>query len=151
MRALTDADLHAVFAIVGDPVVTAGATWWQPDLDSCRRYLARRIANEVELGFSLWGVERRDEPGVIGLTGYFPHGDDLELGYAFRADCWGHGYATEAVRGVLPVGDVLGRRVYATIRTTNERSLAVARKVGLAASGETIEDERGTKLVLRWP
>jgi ribosomal-protein-alanine N-acetyltransferase len=151
IRALTEADLDAVFAIVGDEQVTADATWRQPDLDSCCEYLARRIANEAQLGFSLWGVDRTDDGALIGLAGFFPHEDELELGYAFRADCWGHGYATEAVRAVLDTSIVLGRRVYATIRSTNQRSLSVARKVGLAASGETIEDERGTKLIFRWP
>ena len=151
IRALADADLDAVYAIVGDETVTAGATWFQPDLDSCRAYLARRIANEAELGFSLWGVERLEEGDLIGLAGYFPHEDELELGYALRADCWGRGYATEAALAVLDASRPLGRSVYATIRSTNARSLSVAEKIGLAPTGETIVDERGTKLVFRWP
>jgi RimJ/RimL family protein N-acetyltransferase len=151
IRALQESDLRAVFAIVGDETVTAGASWFQPDLASCRRYLARRIADETQRGYSLWGVEHLGEGVVIGLSGFFPHpdGDDLEIGYALRADRWGHGYATEATLAVMHVAQVLDRRVYATIRSTNARSLAVARKIGLVHNGEAIEDERGSKLIFR--
>lgn len=151
IRALHEDDLAAVFAIVGDERVVGGATWLQADLESCRGYLARRIANETELGYSLWAIERLDDDALIGLAGFFPHGDEIELGYAFRADQWGHGYATEATRAVLEAAHVLGSRVYATIRSTNSRSLAVARKVGLVHAGEVINDERGTKLIFRSP
>ncbi|MGI8793970.1 MAG: GNAT family N-acetyltransferase, partial [Acidimicrobiales bacterium] len=149
VRALQMEDLDAVYEIVGDEAVTAGATWFQPDLESCSRSLTRRLSDEVERGYSLWGVELSDDPGVIGLAGFFPHDDELELGYAFRADQWGHGYATEAALAVMKVAEGLGRRVYATIRSTNVRSLAVAQKIGLVHSGEKIEDERGTKLIFR--
>lgn len=74
-----------------------------------------------------------------------------ELGYVVREDHWGHGYGTEAARAALEAAPMLGRRVYATIRSANAPSLAVARKIGLVHRGETIDDERGTKLVFRWP
>ena len=149
IRALHEGDLASVFAIVGDRRVAGDATWLQPDLESCRGYLARRMANENELGYSVWGVERVEDDGLIGLAGFFPHGDEVELGYAFRVDQWGHGYATEAVRAVLDAAQVLGHRVYATIRSSNSGSIAVAEKVGLVHAGEVIEDERGTKLIFR--
>ena len=151
IRALKESDLAAVFAIVGDETVANGATWLQPDLESCRRYLTRRIAEEAQFGFSIWGIERVDDGDLVGLAGYAPHGDEIELAYSIRADQWGRGYATEATRAVIEAAQVLRRRVYATIRSTNGRSLAVARKVGLVETGETIEDERGTKLIFCSP
>lgn len=151
IRALTEDDLESVFAIYGDEITTAGASWWQPDLASCRQFLARRIANERELGYSAWGVERISKPGLIGVAGYYPHDDEIELGYVIKADYWGHGYGTEAAQAVLAAAPLLARRVYATIRSTNTPSLAVARKIGLVNRGEAVEDERGTKLIFRWP
>lgn len=91
IRALNEGDLAAVFAIVGDHTVANGATWLQPDLESCRGYLARRIAEEAQFGYSIWGIERLDERDLIGLAGYAPHGDEIELAYSIRADQWGRG------------------------------------------------------------
>ncbi len=141
-----------MFAVLGDSVTTAKVSWGQPNLDTCREWLGRRIENEAGLGYSFWGVERLDRIGlVVGLCGYFPHDNELELGYVIRADYWGHGYATEAARAVLGASRLLGQDVYATIRSTNAASLGVARKIGLVGHGETTEDERGGLLVFRRP
>jgi [ribosomal protein S5]-alanine N-acetyltransferase len=151
IRALTKEDLVRVFSILGDDTTTATVSWRQPSLDSCRGWLERRIENEAQLVYSFWGVERLHDISLIGPTGYFPHGEELELGYVIRADNWGHGYATEAARAALEASRLIGRRVYATIRSTNVPSLAVAGKIGLVRQEETVEDERGTLLVFRWP
>ncbi len=152
IRALVHDDLEQVFAVLGDEVTTAGVSWRQPDIESCRAWLRRRIEQEAELGYSFWGVERTGVPGLIGLCGYFSHREsELELGYVIRADHWGHGYATEAARAALAASRALGRSVYATIRSTNTSSLAVAGKIGLVGQSEAIDDERGTLLQFKWP
>ncbi len=152
IRALVDDDLAQVFAILGDEATTARVSWRQPDIESCRAWLRRRIEQEAKSGYSFWGIERLHVQGLIGLCGYFPHGEsELELGYVTRADHCGHGYATEAARAALAASRALGRPVYATIRSTNTSSLAVARKIGLVRQPEALEDEHGTLLVFRWP
>jgi RimJ/RimL family protein N-acetyltransferase len=152
LRSLADDDLAQAFEILGDETTTARVSWRQPDVESCRTWLNRRIEQQAEFGFSFWGVERLHVQGLIGFCGYFPHGEtEIELGYVMRADHWGHGYATEAARAALVASQALGRSVYATIRSTNTSSLAVARKIGLILQPEELEDERGTLLVFRWP
>lgn len=151
IRALVEGDVDAVFAIVGDPDVANGASWLQPDLESCHGYVARRMANEADHGFSIWAVERLIDDHLIGVVGYIPHGEEIEMAYAFRRDCRGRGYGTEAAGAALEASLPIGRRVYATIRSTNAASLAVASKIGLVHRDEIIEDERGIKLIFRWP
>jgi RimJ/RimL family protein N-acetyltransferase len=56
-----------------------------------------------------------------------------ELGWDLRRDRWGHGYATEAAKAVLPYAAELGlRRVYSLIDPANTRSQGVARRLGMA-------------------
>ena len=62
-----------------------------------------------------------------------------ELGWDLRSDMWGHGYATEAARGVLTHAADLGlTRVYSLIAPQNERSRGVARRLGMSLEREVL-------------
>jgi RimJ/RimL family protein N-acetyltransferase len=62
------------------------------------------------------------------------------LGYWLTPSAWGHGYATEAGRGVLDLARTLGiGRVAARHHVDNPASGAVLRKLGFVATGETAE------------
>jgi RimJ/RimL family protein N-acetyltransferase len=64
-----------------------------------------------------------------------------------RSDQWGHGYATEAARGVLTHAADLGlRRVYSLIAPENERSRAVARRLGMSREREVLWADRPHEL-----
>jgi len=149
LRPVAEQDLRAVHAILGDEQTTADVSWRQPDLQSTARWIEKRIAQERAIGLSMWAVERRDTGEVIGLCGYFPHElPEIELGYVIRSDYWGQGWASEVVPAVLHVATNEGLRVFATIRSTNMRSLAVAHRVGLVERG-SIDDDRGRLLLFR--
>jgi RimJ/RimL family protein N-acetyltransferase len=64
-----------------------------------------------------------------------------ELGYWCSIDCWGRGYATEAVRAVVGYGfRVLGlRRVHAECHGDNPASRRVLEKAGLTYEGRLRE------------
>jgi RimJ/RimL family protein N-acetyltransferase len=63
---------------------------------------------------------------------------EVEVGWHFHPDSWGHGYASEAARGVVDKGFVEGlARIYAVVRPTNEPSLAVCRRLGMTPLGLT--------------
>lgn len=95
----------------------------------------------------MWAVELRSTCELVALCGFFPiRPGGIELGYVVRADHWCQGYATEVVRAALDVATAANKRVVATIRSTNQRSLAVAHKVGLVQTG-VIDDDRGQLLV----
>lgn len=60
-----------------------------------------------------------------------------KLGYAIRADQWGHGYATEAVRIMLDFGfhQLELHRISAAIGPNNAASIAVAHHLGFRHEG----------------
>ncbi len=106
--------------------------------------MKRRIAQEREFGVSMWAVERMDTGELVGLCGFFPSdGPEMELGYVVHAEHWGKGYATEAVSAALEAARRAGFKVWATIRSTNAASLAVARKVNLVQQDVVIEANEG--------
>ncbi|KAL4809333.1 GNAT domain-containing protein [Aspergillus unguis] len=92
-----------------------------------------------------------------------PEKRQYELGYMFVARAWGKGYASEAVRGIVPwwfeylealSSDEYGRdleivdkdSMYAVVAKTNSASMRVMDKCGFRVNGEAEDDERGTML-----
>jgi RimJ/RimL family protein N-acetyltransferase len=65
-------------------------------------------------------------------------GDETELGWLYLPEHWGRGYATEAARALRPRRE---GRVVSFIRTDNQASENVARKIG--ATRERVFDWHG--------
>ena len=59
--------------------------------------------------------------------------DGIEIGWHFRRDAWGHGYATEAAQAVLDraLAEGVVERMYAIVAIQNDRSLRVVEKLGM--------------------
>jgi RimJ/RimL family protein N-acetyltransferase len=77
---------------------------------------------------------------------------EIEVGWRLRREAWGHGYATEAARAALDVawGPLGLDRAIALIHPDNERSLAVAERLGMRVVGTTVhQPTRWRVLVLR--
>ena len=63
---------------------------------------------EAERGYTFWIAERRDDAEWLGFCG-LKHADtpgspilgELEIGWRFREDAWGRGYAREAAEASL--------------------------------------------------
>ncbi|WP_375389714.1 GNAT family N-acetyltransferase [uncultured Amnibacterium sp.] len=99
-----------------------------------------RVGGELEeRGWGLWAVEELATGRFLGFTGlnvprfearFLPA---TEIGWRFRRDAWGRGYASEAARGALTVAfDDLGLdEVVSFTATTNTRSEAVMRRIGM--------------------
>ena len=72
----------------------------------------------------------------VGWAGpwYAEGGPELEVGRTFARAAWGDGYATEAGRAAIEWGrSSLGlTRIASVINPANERSIAVARRLGMA-------------------
>ena len=110
-------------------------------------------------GFGLLAIERKDDGRVVGRSGFLvwdrrtwapttlreagEHGE-VEIGWTLAVDCWGLGYATEAGSACLEHGHTaLGReRVIAVIQPANDRSIAVARRLGMAQE-QAVRTARG--------
>ncbi|WP_166386857.1 GNAT family N-acetyltransferase [Catellatospora methionotrophica] len=106
----------------------------------------RREFYAAEPGYGVWAAERRDTGVVAGsvLLKPLPKPTDgpgegeVEIGWHFHPDSWGHGYATEAAQAVLAHGWALGlAEIHAIARPDNAPSLAVMRRLGMTRLGRT--------------
>jgi RimJ/RimL family protein N-acetyltransferase len=107
--------------------------------------LSARIAWHWErFGFGLWAAVVRESGAMIGFIGicqplWWPDmGERVEVGWRLGRDAWGRGYATEGGREALRAGfEVLGlEEIFAFVHPGNERSLAVAQRLGMAEEAE---------------
>jgi RimJ/RimL family protein N-acetyltransferase len=149
LRVPEDSDLEAWTAMFADPEVSR---YLGPPIDSrdavAAHIRAIRERHEVD-EFGLLAVVRKEDGRVIGRSGFLvwdtrtwtpttlccagKHAE-VEIGWTFIRECWGLGYATEAGaacrdRAFTTLGT---RRVAAVIQPDNERSLAVARRLGMS-------------------
>lgn len=63
---------------------------------------------------------------------------DVEVGWHLHPDAWGHGYATEAARGLVAKAFGDGApRVHAVVRPGNLRSMSVCHRLGMEHHGRT--------------
>lgn len=141
LRARSSGDLDAMAAMDADPEV-ARFLGGVPDPVAHRTDLETWIDDPDDTsGLGGWTVRPRDEPGrylgwiaLYTLAGWEP---DVEIGWRFVRDAWGHGYATEAARAVMAHGfDTVGLdRIIAILDPANDRSRRVCEKLGMTAAG----------------
>ncbi|NHC45360.1 GNAT family N-acetyltransferase [Motilibacter aurantiacus] len=139
-------DAEAALAVFGDANV---ARWLTPaltrpaDAEEMRAHLERWAAEQPKLDppFGRWALVRLEDDRVIGgmeLRPLPPHNEDVEIGWQLAPGFWGHGYATEAARGLA--GWAFSQatdEVFAVVRPGNERATAVATRIGMQWVGET--------------
>jgi ribosomal-protein-alanine N-acetyltransferase len=104
-------------------------------------FVGRIRTRMAEEGWGLWAVDAMaaHDPGFIGFIGMSrprfdaPFMPAVEIGWRLRSAAWGHGYATEGARRVVDFAfhDVGLDEVVAMIAVRNERSQAVARRLGM--------------------
>jgi [ribosomal protein S5]-alanine N-acetyltransferase len=73
--------------------------------------LLQRIQDQhAKHGYGLWVVERKEDGAFLGFTGLSNPGFETdftpctEVGWRFRKEYWGNGYATEAAKACLEYG-----------------------------------------------
>jgi RimJ/RimL family protein N-acetyltransferase len=134
LRAFDDRDREVFAAMNGDPAVMEHfpATLTRDDSDAL---LDRILARWATDGFGLWAVDRVADGAFLGFAGVARLAwlEQPEIGWRFVPSAWGHGYATEAGRAALRFGfAVVGApEIMSVTATTNERSMAVMRRLGM--------------------
>lgn len=139
LRRPTAGDARAAFQIHGDvrtyahDPAKAIAT-----LGQAQALLTSWIEHWDQAGFGYAAVSSRERQGVIGFAGVKSQviGDwsVLNLYYRFDPAEWGHGYATEAVDGIIRVleSQHASTPLVARVAKNNPRSIAVVERLGLA-------------------
>lgn len=100
---------------------------------------AKHVRHWDEHGFGLWVVVPRGESEPVGWTGaWYPDfvpevRGEIEVGWALRRAYWGRGLATEAARHAIATAfeHLAPDRIISLIAPANERSAAVARRLGM--------------------
>ena len=135
LRPFVDEDLDAWAAIVGDPETARHIGGVRSRAQAWER-LAMYHGHWVLRGYGQWAVVVRDSGRLIGRAGLWnPEGwPELEVGWTLARSEWGRGYATEAGRAAIEWGrSVLGlTRIASVISPGNERSIAVAERLGMS-------------------
>lgn len=139
LRAIGTDDLEAYAAMCADAEVMRHIGQGGPvGRDAAWYQLAFFLGHWALRGYGMWAIER--EGRMIGRAGFIhPEGwPGLELGWLLARDAWGQGYATEACRAALGHGRAqFGQREFISlIRPANERSIAVASRLGATLARE---------------
>ena len=146
LRPLSDADADALFAMHSSPYVLRywDAPPWSERARAERFITACQTMAEEGTGTRL-AVDRIADGGLIGwcsLTRWNPDYQSASMGYCFGDAAWGHGYATEAARGLLQwaFNSLKLNRVQAETDTRNAASARVLEKLGFVREGMLRED-----------
>jgi RimJ/RimL family protein N-acetyltransferase len=142
-------DTDQLLTIFTDPRVMASFDDQLFDRATMEQWVRRNLEHQEEYGYGLFTVLLKNEGILIGDCG-LEHMEvdgisEVELGYDFRSDYWGKGFATEAAGAVRDFAfSRLGlNRLVSLIRPSNAASRRVAEKVGMIKEREI---ERGGNL-----
>lgn len=141
LRPPTMEDLHFLTALLARPELVAHRPVPRPDSpeESAAR-LAKDTAHWKQHGFGRFAVIANSE--LIGFGGVTVSNEfeGLNLSYHLDPRIWGHGYATELVRGILTfaVEELGARRIIGLVRPANPASRRVLEKCGFAFEGEVM-------------
>lgn len=123
--------------------------------------LLRHAGSWSLYGYGTFFVRERGSDRLIGSCGMFHSWrgfgqgmDDVpEAGWIIHPDCWGKGYAGEAMRAALAWFDTTHgeRRIAAMIEETNAASQKVAKLLGFAECGRQWHEDARLILYERLP
>ncbi|GAC1511997.1 MAG: GNAT family protein [Chloroflexota bacterium] len=141
LRPFRPKDLDALLGYRNDPEVSRFDGPVQTTVEQARRLIDSQMAGAA-IALDAWMqiAVARPDTGLIGDCGFRldrHRPGTAEIGYRFARTVWGHGYAAEAVRGVLSWAfDACGvHRVIAYIDTRNTRSIALVERLGFRREG----------------
>lgn len=142
LRPMQADDFDALLEIFTDPRVMASFGGQPLTRNQMQGWLDRNLAHQAEHGYGLFSVIREADGLLIGDCGLeqmvVAEQAVAELGYDFRSDAWGQGYATEAACAVRDYAFAVLRlpQLISLIRVDNLTSRRVAEKVGMRPAAE---------------
>lgn len=141
LRPLTMRDEQDMYRYSSDPAVSRHVLWEAHENPrQTRQYLRAAIRQYKNGDPASFAIERKSDRRMIGTIGFMwvnvEHRSG-EVGYSLARDCWGQGYATEALSEVLRFGfDTLRlNRIEAQHEADNPASGRVMEKCGMRKEG----------------
>jgi RimJ/RimL family protein N-acetyltransferase len=116
-----------------------------PTIENTTEALQNIILPQYKLyGHGRWAVHLRSTSEFIGWCGlkYLKEIDEIDLGYRFKENHWGKGYATEAAKATIDYGfnTLCLKKIIAKALPENTGSLKVMENCGMNYIGTRIED-----------
>lgn len=140
LRSWTEADVEPFIRHTNTPAVMRWLGGVR-DEDEVRQVITERFPGwEAERGFTFWAVERKEDGELLGFCGLKLASDEEtkiqgwhEVGWRFREDCWGRGYAKEAAIASLDFAfeRAGAERVVALTVIGNEGSWGLMERLGM--------------------
>jgi ribosomal-protein-alanine N-acetyltransferase len=145
LRKFTIDDAALVLDLNIDPEVTRYTHDPVRDLEHAKQILLDSILPQYRLyNHGRWAVFLRDGLGFIGWCGlkYRMELDEVDLGYRFKKEFWGQGYATEAALACIQYGfeHLSLQRIVGRAVPTNKGSIKVLEKCGMKYIGTDLVD-----------
>ena len=121
-----------------------------------RSRLERHLRHWDIHGFGLWAVTMGEQPRPVGWIGashptFGPElAEEVEIGWTLRPAQWGRGLATEGARAAVEAAfrTLPLERVISLVHPRNERSMAVAKRLGMGRAGEVTPPDLGQPLIV---
>jgi RimJ/RimL family protein N-acetyltransferase len=144
LREFTAEDVDAIFAVYGDPVVTEHLSFEPRTREQVADTLAvavRTATDQPRTEYSLAAARPATGEAIgfarLAIDSTHPGQRSAQLGFALRADAWGHGYGAETVRLLFRLGfDELGlHRLWGARSPENTVSDRLMSKLGMVEEG----------------
>ncbi|MFA7129951.1 MAG: GNAT family N-acetyltransferase [Sphaerochaeta sp.] len=151
LREMTQKDYPALSAIMQDELTMKAYEGAFSD-EETQAWLDKMLTRYTTEGLGLWAVILKENDEMIGQAGltWQNVGDQkvLEVGYLFRRDHWGKGYATEAAVACKEYAftSLNAREVYSIIRDSNIASMNVAIRNGMLIRERFIKHYRNVDM-----
>jgi len=133
IRSFDPNDFDAYCSIVADPDVMKYLGGVLSN-GQAKRYLYRAMETEQTLGYARYAVELKENSEFVGMCGFAPVKDYIDLGYRFAKSTWGRGFATEAACSVVAFGFTEHgfSEIVGLTHPDNEASINVLEKLGFS-------------------
>ena len=92
------------------------------------------MRHQKELGFSFWAAFEKGTDEFVGRIGVvYDAPDELMAGYVMHKKFWGKGYASEAMKAILPwvFAHTKFKKIIAICEPENKASIHVMEKIGM--------------------
>jgi RimJ/RimL family protein N-acetyltransferase len=134
LRPYKSDEAHLIHSIIGDLRIV----FWRNEpgtMEEAQGWLEKKTRLYDETGMGFWGVFDRKTDDFLGqaILQPLPETGEPEIGYHFRIEAQGRGFATEAAQCLLDHGftDLKLPRIVAVVLPDNHPSQAVMKKLGL--------------------
>jgi len=121
---------------VHEPVLTTD--------DQAKKIIADIILPQYKNNLGRWATYTKSNNEFIGWCGlkYLADKDEIDLGYRFKKNAWGKGYATEAAKHTLDHGfnNLDLKLIIGRAHIENMASIKVLEKIGMQFISEGIVD-----------